>query len=117
MVSDQDALAHIPVSLQRPVGVGQHQPTHTRCGSRPYRVHDGARTVTLVQVGAADEDEDSAISQAGRASEPRMTGSGRGEEAGQLGDGKLRDRLPEGVGRGPPPRAQDDRIVVGVRAG
>ena len=66
----------------------------------------------LIEMGPAEEAEDSTPGNDIRADEPGVTHGDRGEEVRQRRDGQLGHRLTEGVCGGSPAGPEDDRDVV-----
>src|SRR5699024_4430208 len=81
-------------------------------GRGPYGVHDGADTAAFVQVGPAEEDQQTAVAEPNRAHRATVAGDGRSREAGQIRGGQLCGRLTERIGRGKPTRPHDEGDVV-----
>ncbi len=117
VVADEHRRPRLPGLVEAAAAVGQHHDAAAGCGGGADTVHDGSHAEPFVEVGAAQEHEQVAVTRAHRAHLARMTRHGWGCEAGQVRRTQLGGGLAERVGGGQPPGAQDDRDVVGLDAG
>ena len=117
VVADQDRRAWRPGLLEPAAAVGQHDGAAAGRGRRPHAVDDRRDALALVEVGAAEEDEQRAVARADAADLAGVAGDRRGGEAGQVGGVDLGGRLAERVDGRQPARAQHQRDVVALDAG
>ena len=112
VVADQHRGAGRPGLLQAAAPVGEHDRAAAGRGRRTHPVDDRGDAAALVEVGAAEEDQQVPVAGAHRADLARVTGHGRGGEAGQVGRVDLGGRLAQGVDGRQPAGAEDQGHVV-----
>ena len=92
--------------------VGQHHRLDAGRRGRTYAVHDRCDAASLIEVRAAQEDQQALVAERDRADRAAVAGHGRSAESGQLGDRDLELRRAQGVGGGEPARSHDEGGVV-----
>ena len=117
VVADQHRLSELDVVAQAAVGVREDSEAYAGRGGRPDRVRDRGRSVSLVEVGAAEVQQHPVLAQHHRPDLAPVPLRDRDVEARQPRHREARDRLPERVGRRSPARPEDDDGLVAVGTG
>jgi len=112
VVGDQHRRAGRPGLLEAAAAVGEYDGPTAGRGRGADAVHDGRDALALVVVGAAEEDQQMALTRADAADPAGVAGHRRGGEPGQVGRSHLDGRLAEGVDGGEPSRPEHERDVV-----
>lgn len=117
MVTDQYRLTHLILGTQPARRVGQHHGGHTRCRSRPDRMHHMLQVVTLIGVDAPGQHQHAVTPEAHRVHQAAVAGRGRRGEAGEIGHRHRCHRLAQLGYRGCPTRSEHHRDIVVFDAG
>ncbi len=108
MVADEYRLAHLQSGPDAAGRVGEDHGAGAGGDRGPHRMHDAGEVVSLVRMGAAEQDQDREIADPHRQHRSGVPGRGRRREPGQVGHRHGRDGNTERVGGGPPPGSQYD---------